>query len=111
MYEVSIIGLDLAKRVFQVHGACSKGGTVFRKKLSRSQVLMFLAQQPRCIVAMEACGSAHFWGRAIRELGHEIRLIPPVYVKPFVKRQKNDAADADACFGNSRTPISVSCGQ
>ena len=78
MDEVSIIGLDLAKRVFQAHGACSKGGTVFRKKLSRSQVLTFLAQQPRCIVAMEACGSAHFWGRAIRELGHEIRLIPPV---------------------------------
>ncbi|NKJ02735.1 IS110 family transposase [Novosphingobium sp. SG707] len=96
MGEVSIIGLDLAKRVFQAHGKCSKGSAVFRKKLSRSQVLTFLAQQPRCIVAMEACGSAHFWGRAIRELGHEIRLIPPVYVKPFVKRQKNDAADAEA---------------
>jgi len=96
MGEVSIIGLDLAKRVFQAHGACSKGSAVFRKKLSRSQVLTFLAQQLRCIVAMEACGSAHFWGRAIRELGHEIRLIPPVYVKPFVKRQQNDAADAEA---------------
>ena len=68
----------------------------FRKKLSRSQLVPFLAAQPRCIVAMEACASAHFWGRAVRELGHEVRLIPPIYVKPFVKRQKNDAADAEA---------------
>lgn len=98
MDEVSIIGLDLAKRVFQAHGACSKGGTVFRKKLSRSQVLTFLAQQPRCIVAIEACGSAHFWGRAIRELGHEIRLIPPVYVKPFVKRHRRSGCPAQHAF-------------
>lgn len=96
MDEVSIIGLDLAKRVFQAHGMCSKGSTLFRKKLSRSQLLEFLAKQPGCIVAMEACASAHFWGRAIKELGHDIRLIPPIYVKPFVKRQKNDAADAEA---------------
>jgi transposase len=68
----------------------------FRKKLSREKVLAFLALKPRCVVAMEACGSAHHWGRAIRDLGHEVRLIPPVYVKPFVKRQKNDAADAEA---------------
>lgn len=96
MSDITIIGLDLAKRVFQAHGAYRDGGTAFRKKLSRSQLLTFLAGQPRCIVAMEACASSHFWGRAIGELGHEVRLIPPVYVKPFVKRQKNDAADAEA---------------
>lgn len=96
MQEGNIIGLDLAKRTFQLHGARCDGGVVFRKKLSREKVLTFLADQPRCIVAMEACGSAHHWGRAIRDLGHEARLIPPVYVKPFVKRQKSDAADAEA---------------
>jgi transposase len=68
----------------------------FRKKLSREKVLAFLAEQPRCVVAMEACGSAHHWGRTIRDAGHDVRLIPPVYVKPFVKRHKNDAADAEA---------------
>ena len=96
MNEISIIGLDLAKRVFQLHGAGGDGSMAFRKKLSREKVLVFLAEQPRCVVAMEACGSAHHWGRAIRDIGHEVRLIPPVYVKPFVKRQKNDAADAEA---------------
>jgi transposase len=96
MEKVSIVGLDLAKRSFQAHGALADGGVSFRKKLSRENVFAFFAEQPRCIVAMEACGSAHHWGRAIRDLGHEVRLIPPVYVKPFVKRQKNDAADAEA---------------
>lgn len=96
MDDISIIGLDLAKRVFQAHGARADGSVGFRKKLSRSQVLAFFAKQPRCIVAMEACATAHEWGRAIGELGHEVRLIPPIYVKPFVKRQKNDAADAEA---------------
>lgn len=85
MDEITIIGLDLAKRVFQAHGAYRDGSPAFRKKLSRSQLVPFLAAQPRCIVAMEACASAHFWGRAVRELGHEVRLIPPIYVKPFVK--------------------------
>ena len=96
MEKANIIGLDLAKRSFQAHGARADGGVVFRKKLSREKVLAFLAEQSHCIVAMEACGSAHHWGRAISDLGHEVRLIPPVYVKPFVKRQKNDAADAEA---------------
>jgi transposase len=96
MQEISIIGLDLAKRSFQLHGAHGDDGTAFRKKLSREKVLTFLAEQPRCVVAMEACGSAHHWGRAIRDFGHEVRLIPTIYVKPFVKRQKNDAADAEA---------------
>jgi transposase len=84
MKKVSIIGLDLAKRVFQAHGGDADGGVAFRKKLTREKVLAFLAEQPRCVVAMEACGSAHHWGRAIRDLGHEVRLIPPAYVKPFV---------------------------
>jgi transposase len=96
MGEVSTIGLDLAKTVFQVHGADASGAVVFRKKLRRVQVLSFLAAQPPCTVAMEACGSAHHWAREIGRLGHRVRLIPPAYVKPFVKRQKNDAADAEA---------------
>jgi transposase len=103
MEKVSIIGLDLAKRSLQAHGAHADGGMVFRKKLSREKVLAFLAEQSPCVVAMEACGSAHHWGRAIHDLGHEVRLIPPIYVKPFVKRQKNDAADAEAiCEAASR---------
>jgi len=96
MSEVAIIGIDLAKRVFQLHGARDDGTVVFRKKLSRGQVLVFFAQQPNCVVAMEACATAHGWGREFEKLGHSVRLIPPVYVKPFVKRQKNDAADAEA---------------
>jgi len=96
MNEVTIIGVDLAKRVFQAHGAAADGSVVFRKKLSRAQVLPFLERQPSCIVAMEACATAHHWGREIGKLGHEVRLIAPHYVKPFVKRQKNDAADAEA---------------
>jgi transposase len=96
MKEVSIVGLDLAKRVFQVHGAASDGSMVFRRKLARPQVLRFFAELPRCTVAMEACASAHHWARAIASLGHAVKLIPPAYVKPFVKRQKNDMADAEA---------------
>ena len=96
MEKVSIIGLDLAKRRLQAHGAHADGGVAFRKTFSRHRVLAFLAERPRCVVAMEACGSAHHWGRAIGALGHEVRLIAPVYVKPFVRRQKNDAADAEA---------------
>jgi transposase len=96
MEQVSVIGLDLAKRAFQVHGARADGSVAFRKKLSRSQLLPFFADMPACIVAMEACASAHKWGRALRDLGHEARLVPPNYVKPYVKRQKNDAADAEA---------------
>ena len=83
--EVTIIGIDLAKRVFQLHGAREDGSVVFRKKLSRGQVLAFISQQPRCVVAMEACATAHGWGREFEKLGHDVRLIPPVYVKPFLK--------------------------
>lgn len=96
MEMVTIIGVDLAKRSFQAHGASADGSVLFRKKLSRAQVVPFFAQQPICIVAMEACATAHDWGREIGALGHEVKLIPPIYVKPFVKRHKNDAADAEA---------------
>src|SRR6476619_5422410 len=104
MEQVSTIGLDLAKHVFQAHGACASGAVVFRKKLRRDQVLAFFAGQPRCVVAMEACASAHHWARTIRELGHEVRLIPPAYVKPFVKRQKNDMAEAEAICEAAQRP-------
>lgn len=96
MEDVSIVGLDLAKRVFQVHGAALDERDVCRKKLSRGQLRTFFAQLPPCVVAMEACATAHFWAREINALGHEVRLVPPAYVKPFVNRQKNDAADAEA---------------
>jgi transposase len=96
MSEVNIIGVDIAKRVFQLHGACADGSVVFRKKLTRVQFMSFLRKQPCCIVAMEACATAHDWGRQIEGIGHSVLLIPPIYVKPFVKRQKNDAADAEA---------------
>ena len=96
MEKATIIGIDLAKRVFQVHAASNDGRPVLRKKVSRAQLLGLLAKQPRAIVAMEACATAHEWGRAISGLGHDVRLIPPIYVKPFVRRQKNDAADAEA---------------
>jgi transposase len=102
--EVSTIGLDLAKNVFHAHGADAAGAPVFRKKLRRDQVLAFLAAQPPCRVAMEACPGAHHWGRAIAKLGHEVKLIAPAYVKPFVKRQKNDAADAEAICEAAQRP-------
>jgi len=96
MNAVAIIGIDLGKRSFQLHGAHADGATLFRRKLSRERLLRFLAGQPRRVVAMEACASARHRGREISEPGHEVRLLPPVYVKPYVKRQKNDAADAEA---------------
>lgn len=104
MKEVSIVGPDLAKRVFQVHAAGADGGVVLRRKLSRGQILAFFAELPRCIVAMEACATAHYWAREIGKIGHDVRLLPPAYVKPFVKRQKNDAADAEAIVEAATRP-------
>ena len=104
MSEVTMIGIDLAKRVFQLHGACANGAVIFRKKLTRVQLLAFMSQQPECTVAMEACATAHCWGREIEKLGHTVRLIAPNYVKPFVKRQKNDVADAEAIVEAASRP-------
>jgi len=94
--EITTIGIDLAKSVFQVHGVDAEGRTVLKKKLRRNAVIEFLQGLPQCLVGMEACATAHYWAREIAALGHDVRLIPPAYVKPYVKRQKNDAADAEA---------------
>jgi transposase len=103
MGEISIVGLDLAKLVFQVHGADKAGRCVLRKQLKRRELLAFFAELRPCIVAMEACGSAHFWAREIEKLGHEVRLLPPAYVKAYVKRGKSDRIDAEAiCEAASR---------
>ena len=95
MESVSIIRVDISKRSFQLHGATAEGKPVFRKMLSRGKFLSFLAKVPPCVVVMEACGGAHFWGRQIIALGHACKLMPTIYLKPFVKRQKNDANDAE----------------
>ena len=92
--QVTTVGIDLAKNVFQLHGCDATGKPVLRKQLGRRRLLGFVANLPRCLVAMEACASAHYWAREIATAGHEVRLIPPSYVKPFVKRQKNEA-DSD----------------
>jgi len=98
MSEVRTIGLDLAKRVFQVEGRDAGGSVVLRRQLRRSEMVKFFRKQPRCVVGMEACASAHYWGREIAALGHDVRLMPPTGVKPYVKRgKKNDQADAAAC--------------
>ncbi len=94
--EISTIGLDLAKNVFQVHGISATGEVVIRKALRRSQMLPFFEKLPPCLVGTEACGTSHYWARELTRLGHEVRLMPAAYVKPYVKRGKNDAADAEA---------------
>jgi transposase len=94
--QVTTIGLDLAKSVFQLHGVDARGRVVLRKRLSRSRLLEFFANLPRCLVGMEACGGAHFWARELSKLGHQVRLMPASYVRPYVKRNKHDAADAEA---------------
>ena len=103
MEQVSMIGLDLAKNIFQVHGADERGRCVLKKSLRRSQVHSFFAALSKCTVGIEACSSSHYWGRVIADCGHDVKLIPPQYVKPYVKTNKNDAADAEAiCEAVSR---------
>lgn len=104
MMNDTMIGVDLAKSVFQLHAASMTGEPKFRKKLSRQSFLKFMAEQPPAAVVMEACGSAHSWAREMIRLGHEVKLIAPHYVKPFVKRQKNDAADAEAIVIAAQRP-------
>src|SRR5712692_7379149 len=96
MGEVSTIGLDIAKSVFQVHGVDVDGAVVIRKRITRAKVLEFFAALPRCLVGIEACPSAHYWSRRLQVLGHTVRLMPPSYVKAYLKRSKNDANDAAA---------------
>jgi transposase len=96
MEQMATIGLDIAKSVFQVHGIGKNGSVVVQRRLRRSQVLGFFSKLSPCVVGIEACASSHFWAREIGALGHDVRLMPAAYVKPYVKRQKNDAADAEA---------------
>ena len=94
--EITTIGLDMAKSVFQLHAVDAEGTVVWRKKVRRGALLETLAQVPACLIGMEACATAHYWAREISALGHEVRLMPPAYVKAYLRRQKNDAADAEA---------------
>ena len=97
MTTSTIIGLDIAKSSFQVHGIAASGRPTLRRKLRRGKVLEFFANLPVCLIGMEACGGAHHWARELTKLGHEVRLMPPQYVKPYVKTNKHDAADAEGC--------------
>jgi transposase len=119
MQTITTIGLDIAKSVFQVHGVDADGQVVIRRQLKRRYVLTFFQKLPPCLVGIEACASSHHWSREIKGLGHTVRLMPPAYVKPYVKRQKNDAADAEAIceavtranmrFVATKTPEQQSC--
>src|SRR4029453_12122454 len=96
MQTVTTVGLDIAKSVFQVHGIDAKGDVIIRRQLNARYVLEFFQKLPPCLIGIEACASSHHWSRELTALGHTVRLMPPAYVKPYVKRQKNDAADAEA---------------
>jgi transposase len=119
MHTVTTIGLDIAKSVFQVHGIDAEDRVIIRRQLKRRYVLAFFAKLPPCLVGIEACASSHHWSRELKALGHTVRLMPPAYVKPYVKRQKNDAADAEAIceavtrvnmrFVATKTPEQQSC--
>ncbi len=114
MSDVTTIGLDLAKSVFQAHGVDASGKPVIRRQLRRRQVLPFFKKLPPCLVGIEACATSHYWAREISAFGHDVRMMPARYVKPYVKRNKNDAADAEAIceavtrptmrFGPIKTP-------
>ena len=101
---VKTVGLDLAKDVFQVHGVSENGRVIFNKPIKRAKLLAFFKTLPPCVVGMEACGSSHHWGRQLRTLGHDVKLMPAGYVKPYVKRGKNDAVDAEAICEAVRRP-------
>jgi transposase len=119
MQVVTTIGLDIAKSVFQVHGIDAEGNVFIRRQLKRRYVLTFFQKLPPCLVGLEACATSHHWSRQLKTLGHTVRLMPPAYVKPYVKRQKNDAADAEAIceavtranmrFVETKTPEQQSC--
>src|SRR6188472_1594298 len=119
MQTVTTIGLDIAKSVFQVHGVDAEGNVLIRRKLKRRSVLAFFQKLSPCLVGIEACASSHHWSRELKRLGHTVRLMPPAYVKPYVKRQKNDATDAEAIceavrrptmrFVETKTPEQQSC--
>jgi transposase len=119
MEAVTTIGLEIAKSIFQVHGVDAEGKVIIRRKLKRQYVLLFFKKLRPCPVGIEACASSHHWSREIQALGHKVRLMPPAYVKPYVKRQKNDAADAEAIceavtranmrFVETKTPEQQSC--
>src|SRR5215468_4457055 len=119
MQAVTTIGLDIAKSVFQVHGVDGHGNVVIRRQLKRRHVLAFFEKLPPCLVGLEACASSHYWSRELQKLGHTVRLMPPAYVKPYVKRQRNDATDAEAIceaatrpnmrFVPTKTPEQQSC--
>ena len=94
--KITTVGLDLAKNVFQVHGIDSAGKVIVRRSLRRRQVMSFFGKLEPCLIGIEACGTSYFWARELRALGHEVKLMPPAYVKPYVKRGKTDAADAEA---------------
>jgi transposase len=96
MQTVTTIGLDIAKSVFQVHAVDAAGKVIIRRQLKRRYVLAFFEKLPPCLIGIEACASSHHWSRELQALGHSVRLMPPAYVKPYVKRQKNDATDAEA---------------
>src|SRR5450631_609145 len=101
--KITTVGLDLAKNVFQVHGVNEHGKPALKKQLKRGQVAEFFATLPACLIGMEACGSAHHWARKLQSYGHTVRLMAPQFVKPYVKSNKNDAADAEAiCEGVAR---------
>jgi transposase len=102
--QVTTVGLDIAKNLFQVHGADAEGRPVLKRKLARGKVLEFFANLPACLVGLEACGAAHHWARELARLGHTVRLMPPQYVRPYVKSNKHDAADAEACCEAVRRP-------
>src|SRR5438874_10351028 len=96
MQAITTIGLDIAKSLFQVHGIDAAGNVILRRQLRRRYVLTFFQRLQPCLIGIEACASSHYWSRELNALGHTVRLMPPAYVKPYVKRHKNDAADAEA---------------